>query len=463
MEVTWKLRPNAKWHDGAPLTADDFVFGLQLAKDKELPIDIRYPGLPLIQAASAPDPETVVVRWSGTYIGANEGNLDELLAVPRRIVGDLYNPDGDKSAFINNPYWTTQFVGLGPYRLGQWEQGSYTEGLAFDDYFLGRPRIDRVVIRYITDPNVTVAALLSGQIDIAGYGGSLSYENLAPVRSAWEPTRSGSIIQGEGITFGARLQYRDPTAPWASDVRVRQALLHLLDRQSLADTFAPGSLGVADLYVAPAHPAFHLIEERGYTKFPYDPARAAQLLAAVGWTKGSNGIFQNASGSPFSMEVRYAADERANSALVPADMWKQAGLDIALSSIATTDPDRSQKRATAKGAYFIGFSAGVDEVLQLTTGAIRGPENNWLGANPDGYSNPFVDRLYAQYSTELDATKRLSLYADFMKFVNDEAIDLPNYYTLGPLIAFRAGVRGPVSLPRTQLASTWYLHAWEAD
>ena len=113
------------------------------------------------------------------------------------LVGDLYQPTGDKSAFVNSPYWTTQFVGLGPYRLGQWEQGSFTEGLAFDGYFLGRPKIDRVVIRYISDPNVTVTALLSGQIDLASYGSSLTYENLTPVRAAWESTNGGSIIQGE--------------------------------------------------------------------------------------------------------------------------------------------------------------------------------------------------------------------------------------------------------------------------
>jgi peptide/nickel transport system substrate-binding protein len=459
MEVTWKIKPTAKWHDGEPLVADDFLFGLELQKDKDLPNDSRSTALPLIQRVTAPDPQTLIINWSETYFGGNEGNLQDqiVMPAPRHLVGDLYAQGGDKQPFINSPYWTSQFVGAGPYKLGEWVLGSYTEGLAFDGYVLGRPKIDRVIVRYIPDINVAVSTLLAGQVDVANVG----LQHLDQVKSTWGST-GGTILQAEGAVSGARLQHRDPTLPWARDVRARRALLQLIDRQSLADTFATGGLGAADLYVAPTNPVYKLIEERGYMKYPYDPVRGAQLMGEAGWTKGVDGVFRDAAGQPFHMESRYTADDRQNLGIATSDLWEKAGINIRRSTFSATDPDRRIHRATSQGVYFIGLSGGIDPIFQFITPQIRGPENNWNGANPDGYSNPAIDRLYAQCSVELDPAKRLPLLADFMKFLNEEVIDLPLFYNLGVLTAVRAGVRGPAQLPEIP-TMTWNIHEWEMD
>src|SRR5206468_5776536 len=92
MEVTWKLRPGLKWHDGTPLTADDFVFGIQVARDPNLPLP-HTGGVNLVKEVLAPDANTLVVRYSETYFNANEGTPAEMPALPRHLVGDLYQPD----------------------------------------------------------------------------------------------------------------------------------------------------------------------------------------------------------------------------------------------------------------------------------------------------------------------------------------------------------------------------------
>jgi ABC-type transport system substrate-binding protein len=119
MDVTWKIRPNVKWHDGTPLTAADFAFGIQVARDPELPLP-HTGGVELIQDATAPDAETLVIHWSQPYFGANLGKLQDIPAMPRHLVQDLYG-QGDKQAFANSSYWTSQFVGLGPIA---WVSGS---------------------------------------------------------------------------------------------------------------------------------------------------------------------------------------------------------------------------------------------------------------------------------------------------------------------------------------------------
>src|SRR5207249_10566565 len=62
MDVTWKIRPGVKWHDGTPLTAGDFAFGVQVARDPELPLP-HTGGVDLIRDTSAPDAETLVIHW----------------------------------------------------------------------------------------------------------------------------------------------------------------------------------------------------------------------------------------------------------------------------------------------------------------------------------------------------------------------------------------------------------------
>src|SRR5947208_8105910 len=69
MEVTWKLRPDVKWHDGTLLSAEDFVLGIQIARDPEVPLP-RGGGISLVSDVSAPDASTLVIRWTKPYYAA---------------------------------------------------------------------------------------------------------------------------------------------------------------------------------------------------------------------------------------------------------------------------------------------------------------------------------------------------------------------------------------------------------
>ena len=320
------------------MVADDFVFGIQVARDPDLPLQ-HQGGVNLIQDATAPDAQTLVVRWSEPFFGANRGRVDDVPPVPRRLVGDLYQTD--KQTFVNSTYWTTEYVGLGPYRLGEWERGSFTEALAFDGYVLGRPKIDRIILRYITDPNVMVANLLAGDIDFIGDG--IRSENFAAARSAWEG--KGTLLQWASDPFGAQFQFRDRTAPW-QDLRARQAVVHLLDRQTMSDTFE--GAGAVDLFVVPNDPVHRVAEQVGYATYPYDPARAAQLLAAAGWTRGADGMLQNGAGQHFTMGMRVNANQ-SGPALAMVDYWKQGGIDTPYEAFPSNAVDRAMLRATFPG------------------------------------------------------------------------------------------------------------------
>ena len=456
MDVTWKLRPNLKWHDGAPLTSSDVAFGYRLYLDPQMPVQ-RTGGVNLVREISTPDPQTLVVHWSQAYYNANISDLTDVSPVPLHIMGDVYQ-QGDRTQFVNHPYWTTQFVGLGPYRMGEWVSGSFLEGLAFDNYVLGRPKIDRVIIRISYDPNVSLATFLGGELDIIP--GDLTPTDRETIASRGQNL---AVLQWATETTGAIWQWRDPTAPWVGDSasasRVRQAHMHLLDRQLMADTFAPGGAGVAHLFVSPADPVYRLVEGRGFNKYPYDPNRAAQLLADSGWTRGPDGMLRNSAGQGFPFEVRDNAPESGDT-IAYIDMLRKGGIDATLYTIPANAVDRQKQRAESQGVRIGGSAISDEMMIQLTTRQIRSEANNWSGLNQGGYSNPTIDQQYDQFLVEFDRGKRNEIYAGFHKQIADEILRIPWYYG-SSAVSFSKRLSGPIALPPAVAVMTWNIHEWD--
>src|SRR5205085_11256093 len=139
----------------------------------------------------------------------------------------------DKDTFLANPAWMTGWIGLGPYRISNWSLGSQLEASAFDRYVLGKPKIDRIIIQYFGNPNAAVAGLLSGSVDMSPIGSSYNLEQLVTVRGAWDPVQGGTTLPVPRGVRNLKLQFRDPTAPWVSDVSIRRAIAYATDRQAI--------------------------------------------------------------------------------------------------------------------------------------------------------------------------------------------------------------------------------------
>jgi len=301
MEVTWKLRTNVYWHDGQSLTADDFVFGFQVISDPELPI-VQVGPAPNIADVRAADAHTLVMTWKSRSSFGNVNGNDGVPALPRHLMESLYL-SGDKTGFDNSNMWREQWIGLGPYRLTQWQRGREMEGEAFGQYFLGRPNIDRLIVRYVGDVNALVANVLSSEIDVIPAGAQLDIGQMVVLRQAWESSAGGVTLFNPKSVRTLYLQFRDPTAPWVQDVRVRQALLHALDRDQIVEALLYGLTQRADFYVPPDDPVYRLAEERGLPRYGYDQTRVDRLMSEAGWTRGGDGQFRNAAGQVVLIDV----------------------------------------------------------------------------------------------------------------------------------------------------------------
>src|SRR5581483_5342353 len=170
MQTTYHLRPGLTWQDGAPLTADDFVFAWGLYTTPELGVGAASsPPLNQFSGVSAPDDRTLVINWSRLYPGAAVLQTGQttpgLPPLPRHILGATFQ-SGEWDALLNHPYWSHEFVGLGPYRLASWQPGSSIEGSGFKGHALGAPKIDRLRVFFYPDSNAALAALRSGAVEM---------------------------------------------------------------------------------------------------------------------------------------------------------------------------------------------------------------------------------------------------------------------------------------------------------
>lgn len=437
METTWKLRHNVKWHDGTPFTSDDLLFTFAIRKDPELCCAAGRPAL--MRSAVAPDPFTVVIHWSDTYVDADRAQ--ELEPLPRHLLEPAYRR-GPESV-LNSPRLTTEFVGLGPYRLVKWEPGSHMEFTRFEDYFLGRPPLDVVVVRFLDDPNTLIAGVLSGAVDAILPPG-IDVGAAVELRRQWEGTGNevrfnvGDNFQNVQVQF--RPEYARPTN--GLTVRaVRQAFYHAIDRQTLAEVASQSVTPIADSWISPLD-ALRAQVETAVPQFPFDRDRAWQLLAEAGWGRGPDGLLvHSVTGEHFEVELRANQGGGSERELnVIAENWKAMGAQVTLNLVPVARQQDNEYRATFPGGYLFFSGAAAYLSSRLHSSQIAIPERRWQGRNRGGYSNSQVDSLLDRLVATIDPDQRLVLHRELLREQMGDVPVMPLYWFVDPL-PLRAGVR----------------------
>jgi peptide/nickel transport system substrate-binding protein len=428
MDVTWKLKPGVKWHDGAPFTAEDMMFTYTLNRDADLISD--NPAVArVMERATSPDAHTFVVHWSRIDILANTPRA--LTPLPKHLLETMYL--NDKDALENSPLFREQFVGLGPYKLTEWVQGSHIEATRFDDYHMGRPAFDRIVVRYILDQNALVANIMAGAVDMI-VGKSVETDTALQLRRQWEG--SGNLVRIEAIPriiyleMMMRPEYARPLNG-LPNVTVRQGLYHAIDRQGMADA-ATGGLGLpADSWYDPKDPLRRDME-RAIAQYPYDPARAQQLLGQAGWNRGPDGVLSSVSGERFETEVWVNPQAIGPAGAVVVDGWKAVGVGAGLHNVPLA---RAQDRgyisqrpgalATDAGTTGTGLTERYDS-REFATAA-----NNWAGRNRAGYVNPRADELFDLLNVTIDADRRVAMLQEQVGIFTSDVVTMPLYWMIG--------------------------------
>lgn len=272
---TFNLREGVKWHDGEPFTASDVKFTVELVSapntglarsifvGTDKPTNIR--GWTAYNEGEADEVEGIVVVDDLTVeFHLTQGNARFFDALRWFYILPEHAIDFEPSEYLSTDWWFTRAVGTGPFKLNAFEKDQFMELVPNELYWDGAPKLDKLVNRYFGDETAAVLALSSGDIDF-------TYVS-ADVAARFQDDPDFEVYAGP--SFVANLyNFNYQREAW-NDIRVRQAIMHGIDRESiLRDVFN----GTAQ--ATPCNDPYPAFWPEDAEYYEYDPARARQLLA----------------------------------------------------------------------------------------------------------------------------------------------------------------------------------------
>jgi peptide/nickel transport system substrate-binding protein len=458
MITVYKLRPGLTWHDGKPYTSKDFEFGWQIAKQPEFPMPDRL--VPeLISKIETPDDRTIVIHWNDLYNEAYAIQYTHVRAFPRHLLQEAFAA-GDMKAFANLPYWNKNFVGAGPYRVVEWDAGTRMELEAFKDFTLGRPKIERVTYKTVEDTNTNLAAVLAGEVDLC-MRSTLSFDGAMILREQWEKPGKGKIYISPASWSWLNLS-RDN--PWFSDVKVRRALLHALDREAMVQNLFKGEKIVSDVPLSRVRKSYKKALATA-TLYKYDPETAKKLLAEAGWKPGSDGVLVNSKGERMEFEFRVTAERRDHeqAQAIIADYWKKVGVRTNIKNLPNRLLNAAENRNRWPGAFIGTHNVTVEEWQErFHTKNIPSAENKFALENVSGWNDPRKDAILDELNSIVTPARSEQLQLEFLKMFSDALPHLPLYYSPEVLVA-KKGLTGitPRQESGGQNSSSWNMYQWD--
>lgn len=448
METTWKIRPGALWHDGAPFTSEDLLFTAGVVEDKQL-TEFGDVAFDYIETVEAPDARTVVVKWKRPFIWANKMfSVTTAIPHPKHLMERTYVED--KAAYTQHPQWSETYVGTGAFKLREFARSSHMVVEAFDRFVLGRPKIDEIEIRFLQDANAMAANILAGMVDLTLVGqGSLSLEQALQVRDQWREGKLTPVVAG---AVGAFPQFLNPHPPVLLEAQFRRALVHAIDRQLLVDSLQAGLSQVAHTHFTPLNPEYKDIQN-AIVRYDYDPRKASQMVEALGYTRGPDGIFRDAANQRLSVELRSTPGREVNekTTFIVADHWQQIGVGVDTLIIPLQRNTDREYRQTRPAFEVVGTP---DDVYRLHSSQIPTPETRFVGDNRPRYSNPQLNALIDRYYVTIPRGERVQVLGQFINHITDQVVQMSFFYEAGPLMLGNR-LRNVTSVP------TW--NAWEWD
>ena len=314
----------------------------------------------------------------------------------------------------------TQPIGAGPFKFVRYEEGQFTEMEAFDDFYRGRPELDRIIVKVIT-AEVAQAEALTGQADIVW---------VQPNAEDFAMFEEGGLnihaMPANAYQYmGMKLDH-----PILGDKNVRHAITYALDRGAMVENLFDGMALQQVSHMSSVSWAY----DPEIKPLPFDPDKAAELLDEAGWVLGDDGV-RYKDGKPLELTLSYPTGNptRMRNAEIIQQLLSDVGIKINLDikEFATLTPQVYDEQAF--DLYLMGWSLALEP----------DPSGIWLSTdawNAVGFNHPDNDRLiYAGRST-LNQEDRYGIYQEWQNLLVEEA----------PYVWFYAEKEAWVSNPRVK-------------
>jgi peptide/nickel transport system substrate-binding protein len=423
---TYTMRPNLKWSDGQPLTAEDVAYTINRAKKEEW---LNYTSVVGNLTATAQDPATLVVK---TSVPDPKLPTLDMYVLPKHVWEK-------QDAKAITKYDALDGVGSGPFTLEHFEKGQFARFKANPYYFGGKPAIDRVVLRGFDNPDAMVAALKRGEIDAAEDVPGTAFKQLEKDPNIETVQGYQGAMNEFAINGGAGLKKPHPAL---LDLKVRQAIAHAIDKKTIVNRVIAGLAKPADtLSVSPNSEWSPQIPAEQQLDFNLDEAK--QILDDAGYKDTNGDGIREMPGGGKPLKLRYAVRSEGDTAQATAELitgWlRQIG-------IATTQKVYDDSRLTeviGKGDYDLfswGWTPFVDPDPMLSyftcDQVSSDPEDPTNYYNDASWCDKQYDALYKQQHEELDKAKRVELVHQMLtRFYESATYDV--LYVYPDLQAYR--------------------------
>lgn len=396
LRLRFKLRRGLQWMDGRTLDANDVEFTYRLMIDPNTPT--AYAGDYLrVKEFRKIDDYTIEVAYDQPYARSLISWMISIL--PRHA---LEGEDLATTPLRRNP------LASGPFRLKSWEPGSRVVLVANDKYFKGRPYLDGLVVRIIPDLATMFMELRAGKLDSMG---------LTPQQYVYQTGSrefKGKYNVYRDLSLGYTFLGYNLRSPLFSDVRVRRAFAHAINKDDIVDGVLFGQ-GIPT--IGPYTPGTWVYNER-ISPYSYDMEAAARLLAEAGWLPGKGGMLHK-DGIPFEFTilVNQGNEQRTKIAVIVQSQLKRLGISAKIRAV---EWSAFLSEFVNKGffdAIVLGWSTTLDPDLHSvwhSSNAFPG------GLNFIGYKNEEVDALIEEGRSTFDQAVRKRCYDRIQEILHAE-------------------------------------------
>lgn len=463
VRVTFRLREDVRWSDGAPLTADDSVFGFEIGSDAATPGSKLAAWRTASYSASAEH----TISWVGQP-GYYPADVLEHFAEPlaRHAYGDL-----DAAQLLTDEQANRAPLGWGAFQVMQWEPGLLR--LVRNKYYFraaaGLPRVDEVHFVPQADESAALSAVAGGECQIAVRDSWEAWEDSADALLAAQSSAQlavqlvpGPVLEqlGFGILMASGLQRKAGTELFQA-VPLRRALAHCVDREALAAAAQWGQGSAAAGFVPAAHPLQPA--PAGSTLPEYDVQRGQALLDAAGWLPAVDSGVRYRQGR--ALRLRYAVNFplsnsgflRQSVAELLRTQLRACGVDLQVQPFTSSDLYGEFPAGVLFGrqfdlAQFAWLQPGEPRCELFTSAELPGAANpggsNYTGYRSAAYDSACSTARFARTQADAQAAQWAA-----QQLLLDELPALPLFFRLRIGVA-QPGVRG-LQLDASQPSPLW--------
>ena len=442
MSIAFKVHPDAKWHDGKPVTARDVAFSFEIHKDPEVGSSVA-PLLSRIDSVTVRDSLTAVVWYRQRY---PEQFLDAAFQVrihPEHWLGKVKRSEYTTSPVVRSP------IGSGRFKFVRWEPGTLVEVVANTEHYRGRPNLDRILWTIAPEYTASTARLFSGEADFLEY---LRPETVEEIKKHSElaMTRYGSLDYGF-LWFNLRDPRRSARPhPIFGDVGVRRALSMAVDREKAVKNVL-GDLGFVG--IGPL-PRAHLYGDTSLTRIGYDPEGAKRLLDSLGWRDTNGDGIREKGGRQlrFSLAAPTSSQTRMRFSVLLQAMLRDVGARVELDHMEL----RAFQELLARKRFDAAMQAWRTDPTPSSVIQTWGMASVKDGVNFGSYESPVFDAYVDSAATSMDPQRAQAYYR---RAYETMIADAPAIWLYEPVNA--AGHHRRIKLASMRPDAWWTrIHEW---